>query len=70
MTKGKYDLTGVVTSAAVKSATPHTVVLLVAAESSRISAGGSQVAQARYEVTVTDASGSWAASQINTLTAQ
>jgi hypothetical protein len=71
LTKGRYDLTGVVTAIAVKNAAAHAVTLLVAAESSRLSGtgGAASVSQVRYEVTVTDTGGSWAASRISTLTA-
>lgn len=70
MTKGAYDLTGVVVASAVKSAAPTTVSLLVAAEASRIGGAGSQVTAVRYEVTVTYVDQRWMVSQIQALSTQ
>jgi hypothetical protein len=69
MSKGKYDLSGLVTSLAVKSAAGGTATLLVAAESSRLSDSGAatSVTQVRYEVTVSQTANGWVAGQINTL---
>jgi len=69
-TKGGYDLTGVVVSSAVKSATGDAVVLMVAADSSRVGTGGSQVTPIRYEVTMTKSGGAWVASQLQALPSQ
>ncbi len=70
MTKGKYDLSGVVTAVGVKNATGAAATMLVAADASRLgdspAAGG--VTPMRYVVTVTNSSGSWAAAQVTTLT--
>jgi len=67
MAKGSYDLTGVVVSSAVKSAAGSTVELMVAAESTRVGSGGSDVTAIRYEVTVDEAAGTWRVSQLRSL---
>jgi Mce-associated membrane protein len=72
MTKGRYDLSGLVTSVAVKSVAGSSAVLLVAADASRLpdSGAASDVAQVRYEVTVSATSAGWRAAQVNALAAQ
>jgi hypothetical protein len=70
MAGGGYDLTGVVVASAVKSAAGTSVTMLVAAESSRIGASGSQVTPVRYEVTATLTGGRWLVSRIEALSAQ
>ena len=67
MVKGGYDLTGVVVSSAVKSAAGDAAVLMVAAESTRVAPGGSQVTPVRYDVTVNLVHGAWLVSQVQAL---
>jgi tagatose-1,6-bisphosphate aldolase non-catalytic subunit AgaZ/GatZ len=72
MTKGKYDLSGVVTAVAIKSANGASASVLVAADASKLSDSGAAtgVTPMRYVVTVTNTSGAWAAAQVDTLTSR
>lgn len=66
MRKGNYDLSGSVTAVAVERASGDSVVMMVAAQSSRVVDGGAapSVTSIRYVVTVTRTDQGWAVSQV------
>lgn len=63
---GNYDLSGAVTSIAVESAAPTSVVLLIAATGLRVAPDGTRtsVSDVRFEVTVHLTSGTWLTMQV------
>jgi hypothetical protein len=69
MRKGNYDLSGAVTAVAVERASNASVVMLVAAQSTRVTDGGSAPSESpvRYVVTVTPTDRGWAVSQVRSV---